>query len=223
MFQADVLIVCLMAKQSDKEGTKGRILDAAQSLFAQRGFDAVSLRDITAAAGVNVAAVNYHFGSKEGLIEALLMRRMMPVMLERMRLLDAAEEEFGGGVIPVERVLDAFMRPFLTGLQGNGEERQLFSKFMGRCMADRGSDLPEKALEVLQRVLERFTHELGRVLRDLSEEELIWRLHYCFGVMVHTLMHGERLSVYSQGRSGEPDFETTLQRMIDFCRGGLEA
>lgn len=205
------------------EETKGRIMDAAQSLFAERGFESVALRDITADAGANVAAVNYHFGSKEGLIEAVLMRHMMPVMTERMRLLDVAEEEFSAGVIPVNRILDAFVRPFLTGMQGSGEDRKLFSKFMGRCMSDRGSNLPPQALEVLGEMMARFSMVLARALPNLGEEELLWRLHFSFGVMAHTLTHGDRLLEFSQGRSGEPDFETTLQRMIDYCQGGFQA
>ena len=205
------------------EETKRRIMDAAQKLFAERGFEVVALRDITAEAGANVAAVNYHFRSKDGLIEAVLMRHMMPVMTERMRLLDLAEEEFSGGVIPVKRVLDAFVRPFLTGMQGSAEERKLFSKFMGRCMSDRGSNLPDAALKVLAEMMQRFTVVLARALPKLGGEELIWRLHFSFGVMAHTLTHGDRLLEFSQGRSGEPDFETTLQRMIDYCEGGFKA
>ncbi len=203
--------------------TKNRILLAAQRLFAERGFEAVSLRMITTEALANVAAVNYHFGSKEELIDEVVVQHMMPVMRERMRLLDEAEQKFQIGVVPVEVILDAFMRPFLTVMQESGESRELFCKFMGRCMSERGDKLPPKAIRVAQRVVKRITGMLSDALPDVELEVLSWRLHFCFGVMSHTLMHEDTLKTVSKGVSGDPDFETTLQRMIDYCKGGLKA
>jgi len=93
------------------DDTKERILVAAQKLFAEQGFEAVSLRNITTEALANVAAVNYHFGGKEALIDEVIVQHTMPIMRERMRLLDEAEKRFQIGVVPVEVILDAFMRP----------------------------------------------------------------------------------------------------------------
>lgn len=120
-----------IAHSKGGDETKERILLAAQKLFAEKGFEAVSLRKITAEALANVAAVNYHFGSKEALIDEVIVQHMLPVMKERMRLLDEAERKFEIGVVPVEVILDAFMRPFLTVMQESGESRELFCKFMG--------------------------------------------------------------------------------------------
>ncbi|MFT5633439.1 MAG: AcrR family transcriptional regulator [Rubritalea sp.] len=203
--------------------TKERILLAAQKLFAERGFEAVSLRKITTEALANVAAVNYHFGSKEALIDEVIVQHILPVMKERMRLLDEAERKFQAGVVPVEVILDAYMRPFLTVMVESGESRELFCKFMGRCMSERGDKIPEQALRTAQRVVKRITAMLSETLPDVEPEVLSWRLHFCFGVMAHTLMHEDTFKTLSKGMSGDPDFETTLQRMIDYCIGGLKA
>lgn len=218
--------MCPMNESLHSKGgdeTKGRILLAAQKLFAERGFESVSLRNITTEALANVAAVNYHFGSKDALIDELIVQYTLPVMRERMRLFDESERKFQIGVVPVEVILDAFMRPYLILLEESGEDREMFCKFMGRCMSERGDKIPEKALRSSQRVVKRMTAMLSDALPDVEMEVLSWRVHFCCGVMVHTLMHEEMLKTVSRGASGDPDFETTLQRMIDFCKGGLNS
>src|SRR5512143_3976610 len=94
-----------------KAETKDRILDAAERLFAEHGFDATSLRMITAAAGVNLAAVNYHFRSKDSLIEAVFGRRIGPVNKERLEMLTAAEKAAGSDPLSLEAVVRAFVEP----------------------------------------------------------------------------------------------------------------
>src|ERR1051325_3683820 len=93
--------------------TKTRILDAAESLFVEHGFEATSLRQLTAAAGVNLAAVNYHFGSKEVLFQAVLTRRLDPMNQERIELLEALEREAGAKPASCEKVLFAMLIPAL--------------------------------------------------------------------------------------------------------------
>src|SRR5574340_767840 len=94
-------------------GTKDRILDAAERLFAEHGFNGTSLRMITAAADVNLAAVNYHFRSKETLIEAVYKRRIGPANEKRLRMLDEYEAAAGDGAVPVENILRALVAPML--------------------------------------------------------------------------------------------------------------
>src|SRR6478735_10998937 len=91
--------------------TKGRILDAAEALFLEHGFEATSLRAITASAGVNLAAVNYHFGSKEELFQAVLTRRLDPMNQERVDLLTRLEREAAPGPLPCDRILSAMFVP----------------------------------------------------------------------------------------------------------------
>src|SRR5437867_6100600 len=93
--------------------SKERILDVAERLFAERGFAATSLRNITAEAAVNLAAVHYHFGSKDELIEAVFARRLGPLNRERLRLLEACRAAAGGGSPSVEELLEALIAPAL--------------------------------------------------------------------------------------------------------------
>src|SRR6187200_1196670 len=99
---------------NEPSDTKSKILDVAEELFAQQGLDRVSVRDITVAAKVNVAAINYHFGSKEELIAAVFERRIAPVNALRIAALDAVEQSAGAKGPKVEAILGAFIRPALT-------------------------------------------------------------------------------------------------------------
>src|ERR1700728_3725650 len=115
--------------------TKDRILDTAEHLFARDGFDATSLRAITAEAGVNLAAVNYHFQSKEALVQAVIGRRMGPVNAQRLALLDAYEAEAGDDAVPVAKILDAFLRPVVEMVGSHAHE---FVPMIGRLYTEPG-------------------------------------------------------------------------------------
>src|ERR1700759_2621646 len=94
-------------------GTKTRILDAAEAQFMEHGFEATSMRGLTSAAGVNLAAVNYHFGGKEELFQAVLTRRLDPMNQERIDLLEKLEREPGGRAPSCEKILFAMLIPAL--------------------------------------------------------------------------------------------------------------
>ena len=212
-----------MSVTKNSELTKKNIIFAAQKLFAEKGFEGVSLREITAEAGANVAAVNYHFGNKEQLVDEVIVLHVLPVIEERMRLLDIARQEFKDEAVPVGIILNAFIRPFLTVMTDSGQSKALFCKLSGRCMSDRGGDLPDKAVDEFVSMLKGFTQVLEETIPHLPSKVLLWRLHFSFGVMAHTLMYEERFFEITKGGCGKPDLETTLQRMIDFCQGGLLA
>ena len=201
--------------------TKERILEATERLLAEHGFEAVTLRDITTAAEVNVAAVNYHFGSKEKLFEEIQCRYVNPVNDERLRMLELAT--VNGRVAGLREILEAFMRPFLFAVTRSKMSEQLFFKLMGRCVIDQQGGLPDALLPSFERVVESFTAALRTAEPDLPVEAVLWRLHYTFGVMAHTLLHGDALRRLTQDACGDPDFEVQLQGMIDFCHAGFHA
>src|SRR5690554_3718798 len=93
--------------------TKDQIIQTAERLFAEKGFDGASMREVTSAAGVNLAAINYHFRSKEGLLDAILARRLVPVNEQRLRRLDAVLRHAGGGRPVLERIIEALVSPVL--------------------------------------------------------------------------------------------------------------
>src|SRR5215471_5926289 len=160
-----------------KASTKEKILDAAEKLFGMNGFDATSLRDITAEAQVNLAAVNYHFQSKEALMESVISRRIQPVNRRRLELLDSAGEN-----PTVEQVIGAFLAPvFLETNLGS------VPSLIGRVLADPGQFLKKLFPEEFAPLTRRFAEAFGRALPDLTPREVAWRMHFMSGSMSHIL------------------------------------
>src|SRR5437660_735631 len=120
----------------EAKDTKDRILDAAESLFLDHGFEATSLRQITAAAGVNLAAVNYHFGSKEELFQAVLTRRLDPMNQERIERLEKLEREASGKPLSCEKILFAMLIPALRLARDERRGGKNFLRLVGRAYAD---------------------------------------------------------------------------------------
>lgn len=206
---------------AEKKTTKTLILEATERLLAEHGFESVSLRDITSAAAVNVAAVNYHFGSKEKLFEEIQCRYIEPINAERLRVL--AELASAGRVATVREILEAFMRPFLTVVKRSEMSEKLFFKLMGRCVIDHQGGLPIAMIPGIKKVADAFTRALISAAPGLTTEQVLWRLHYTFGVMAQTLLHGDLLYKLTEGACGDPDAERQFQEMIDFCQAGFLA
>jgi len=186
--------------------TKQKILDAAERLIAEQGYAATSLRQIIGAAGVNLASVHYHFGSKEELLDALVMRKAGPVNERRLALLDRYAEEFQSSPVPVEKVLFAFFSPMAEAANRNPQ----FVRVMGRIIVE--GLLPAVVQKNFQPVLTRLVGALRQALPHLSPEELQWRMHFMTGVMAHTMCGAP-----------EGQFETRIARMIVFLSAGFRA
>jgi AcrR family transcriptional regulator len=201
--------------------TRQRLLEAAELLFSERGFEKVSVRDITERAGANVAAVNYHFGNREGLVGQVMARYINPVNEERIARLDALERMAGRKPVALEEILDAFVRPFATQVRRSELSERLFYKLMGRIFGDGQDQLPAPVMEGLGAMLDRFRKAFGKALADLPEEDLLWRIHFTMGAMVHMMSHGETLHRLSGGASGTPSMEQTLSRLIRYAAAGM--
>src|ERR1039457_5805168 len=155
--------------------TKDKILDAAERLIGERGYAGTSLRHIIAEAGVNLAAVHYHFGSKEDLLDAVVLRKVTPVNDARLAWLDRAEAEAGSGPLKVEKVLESFLIPTAEMASGNPEFVRLMGRMQTEGMMPR---LVEKHFHVMGL---RFVAALRRAIPELTEEELLWRGPFFWG------------------------------------------
>lgn len=202
-------------------GPKLKLVEAAEKLFAANGFDVVSVRDITQAAGSNVAAVNYHFGSRDGLVAVVMTRYLTPVNEARLARLDAVERNWVGQAVPVEEVIDAFVRPLITRTGTSDLSEALYFKLVGRIFSMPNETLPAGVAAQVRVVIERFIRALGMSLSSLKEEELLWRLHFVVGAMIHLLIHGETVERVSQGTAGTPDMEAGVARLLGFAVAGL--
>ncbi|MBT6104247.1 MAG: TetR/AcrR family transcriptional regulator, partial [Verrucomicrobia bacterium] len=138
-----------------KTDTKTRILDTAERLFAQKGFDAVSLRNIIASAKVNLAAVHYHFGSKQALVHSVIARRLRPINGERLTNLAEARAKSGRRPLKLERVLDCLFRP-LFRVQADPKAGPTFARLVGRVMGERNEGLHKFMMGELAEVIIQF-------------------------------------------------------------------
>ncbi len=200
--------------------TKDRILNAAERLFARDGFEATSLRAITAEAGVNLAAVNYHFQSKEALVQAVIGRRMGPLNTQRLALLDAYEAEAGGAPVPLEKIMDAFLRPIVEMVGSHAHE---FVPLIGRLYTEPGEFTERLFKQQFEHMARRFLPALQLALPDLPPAEISWRLHFAIGAMAHTMAASRLLKLMSGGLSDVSDVEGTLARLNSFVLAGLTA
>lgn len=210
-----------VAGKSAGSATRRKLIEAAEQLFSEKGFERVSVRDVTERAGANVAAVNYHFGSREALVEQVMARYINPVNEERLARLDVLERKTGSKAVPLEELLDAFIRPFATQVRRSELSERLFYKLMGRIFGAHASKLPESVERGFEEMLTRFRKAFAKALPELDQEELIWRIHFTVGAMIHTMAHGEALFRVSEGASGQPSMESTLSRFIRFAAAGM--
>lgn len=198
--------------------TKDRILDAAEQLFADKGFAETSLRDITAAAGANLASVNYHFQSKDALILAVFARSVRPLNEKRLAELDALEAKAAGRPVPLEDVLRAFLRPMLE-LIGQPNAARL----VGRMFADPGDIFEHFFKEQIAATADRFMAVMRRSLPHLPEVEMYWRLLFMAGAVGHTMAGLRKIKVVSGGRCDVSDVNALLDRLVAFLAAGFRA
>src|SRR5881394_1177102 len=149
-------------------GTRARILNVAEELLGERGLDRVSIRDITRKAKVNLAAINYHFGSKEDLIAAVFERRVVPVNEARLAALDLAEKSAGKRIPGLEAILEAFIRPALQASLKAPKGGTAFSKLFGRCLSEPSPEVEELLKRQFEPLAERLHAALKRALPRLS-------------------------------------------------------
>ena len=204
--------------------TKQRILNAAEHLFAQDGYHATSLRSITTVAEVNLAAVNYHFGSKETLLEAVIERRLKPLNEIRSGQLEALlKQAEQGGVVPVCRdILRTFIEPTLH-LRQKGSETEDFIALIGRTLAEpRGI-----AMSIFTRNMEPLMSRLFQVLTlslpGLSRETLFWRLHFAIGSLSHIMRCHERHAMVPEDIDIDKNGDELVELFLDFTTAGMEA
>jgi len=198
--------------------TRTRILDAAEELFMQHGFEGTSMRLLTAKAGVNLAAVNYHFGSKDALIEALFRRRLDPMNAERVAALERLEE------FSAENIIRAFVRPSLRLIedaQGGGRN---FIRLLGRTYTEPAKPVRVLIGQMYAPTMERFKAALERALPQMPRDELVWRMHFMFGTLAYTLAATDTVQLIA-GCKPEDRHDARLleERLTAFLAAGLHA
>jgi len=202
--------------------TRTRILDAAEELFMQHGFEGTSMRHLTSRAGVNLAAVNYHFGSKHALIEAVFRRRLDPMNVARIAALEELEKE--GRPIAPETIIRAFVGPSLRLIEDAKGGGRNFIRLLGRTYSE-----PAKAVRALigqmyAPAMERYKRALERALPQMPRDELVWRMHFMFGTLAYTLAATDTVQLIA-GCKPEDRYDARLleERLTAFLAAGLNA
>jgi AcrR family transcriptional regulator len=201
--------------------TRSAILNAAERLYADRGFGDVTLRDIVAAADVNLAAVNYHFGSKDELIAELFVTRSLATNRERLNELKAAELA-GGGRASVDQILRALVGPTLRGCLGPDRERSTAARFMIRASIESVPPIRRIKNREIDH-LRKFSAALRRALPERSDVELTWGLHFALAMAHQTIRDGERLAKWSDGQCDLNDVAGVIDRVVAVSMMALTA
>lgn len=214
-----------MAKAEAREdlfvtgSTKQRILHTAARLFSERGFDNVSLRDITTGADVNIAAVNYHFGSKVGLLAEVFEHYAAPVNAARLTLLEQCDRKYGDAPPAVEEILRALLAPaFYT--PANNDEGSYFRQMLGRMSSNANPDVRRVLFDTFDSVSSRFVDMMSRACPDLSKEELFWRLNCVYGSMMYAQANNGHIRMLTGNAIDSTNLDDALKYMIPFLTAG---
>lgn len=197
--------------------TRERILDAAERLFAAHGFDGTSLRAITDAAGVNLAAVNYHFGAKEDLYAQVFVRRIVPINARRTEMLDHAAALAGDRPLPVAAIFESFIRPIFE----LAERAPSFLRLLARNV---GAPPPFMAAVIetqFRPMITRYVAVLHEALPHLPPKTVFWRMHFAVGATFHCASHHLTIDQLSGGLCAAKDQEEMLRHLIDFAVAGM--
>jgi len=203
------------------DATRDRIFLAAERLFALRGFADVSVRDITSEAGVNLAAVNYHFGSRDALLFEIFRTRGTELNRLRVRMLHEAMDAYDNKP-PVRAILEALITPPLRWFSATSD-RFVAMQFLVRTRSEGTAEIRE-ALRSDVSHLTRFAEALMAARPDLPSTEVYWRLHFTLG-LVHQNRETEleRLRLFSHGLAEDGDIDGHIRRMVDFAEAGFNA
>ena len=202
--------------------TRTRILDVAEELFMQHGFEGTSMRVLTAKAGVNLAAVNYHFGSKDALVEAVFRRRLDPMNAARIAELDQLEAE--QRVPSPEAIIRAFITPGLKLMEDGKNGGRNFTRLLGRTYSEPNKTVRQLIGQMYAPAMQRYKAALERALPQMPREELVWRMHFMFGTVAYTLAATDTVQLIA-GCKPEDRYDARLleERLTAFLTAGLDA
>ena len=201
--------------------TKVRILDAAEELFADHGFPATSMRDITQEAGVNLAAINYHFGSKEALLVSVLERKIAPVNQSRLARLHDLEAAAGDRPTATEDLVRAFLTPLFEKWRKRDANIPKFLKLAGRIHAELDREMRTKFIKQFDTVFLRFSDAFQRGLPELDPVEVHWRVLFLIGSMAYTMTWGGSLIDLDNETHRDP--EEIFEALIQYSTAGIAA
>ncbi|MFM2112815.1 MAG: hypothetical protein RLZZ271_1475 [Pseudomonadota bacterium] len=207
--------------------TRQRILDVAERLFMEHGYEATSMRTLTSEASVNLAAVNYHFGSKEALMQAVFKRRLDWLNEERMRILDAHEAKAQGKPLKPSQILDGFFGTLIRMADDEAHGGLTFLRLLGRTMTEPAGFIRTFMAKEYQPVLERYKAALFKALPDVPKAEIVWRFHFMLGATSYAIAGTDTLRLVTDWQIEEEEstdrVDRLMPRLMSFLLGGLRS
>ncbi|MCV6590036.1 MAG: TetR family transcriptional regulator [Marinobacterium sp.] len=204
-------------------GTAANIVRAAETLFAEQGFTETTVRQITARADVNLAAVNYHFGSKKGLIQAVAEKFLGPLCQNIEQVLDqrmAASDK----TISLEELLEMLMRALLGVNQNNDHALSVFMRLLDLAYMKHQEDLRDFLIERYGSRVQTFIAMIRKDAAPMEDDEFFWRLHFLLGSITFTLSNFHTLNAIERREfESGAEVERILHRMIPVLTAGLQA
>jgi len=202
--------------------TVERILDAAEQLFAEKGFAETSLRLITSKAGVNLAAVNYHFGSKKALIQAVFSRFLGPFCISLERELDRRQGK--PDKVSLEELLEMLVEQALAVKPRSGNDLSIFMRLLGLAFSQSQGHLRKYLEEVYGKVFRRYMLLLNEVAPKLPPLEIFWRVHFMLGAAAFSMSGIKALRAIAENDFGvDTSIEQVMRLMVPFLAAGMRA
>jgi AcrR family transcriptional regulator len=198
--------------------TREQLVAAAERLFAECGFAAVSVRMIAAKAGVNWSLVGYYFRSKNGLLAEVYRRHCTTLNRERVRLLTEARRTG----LQLESVIEAFVRPALTEIQG-GDRRNQYSRLRAMLAAENAPLFAQLVADNFDRSSRTFVTALRECLPGLSADEVLWRFHFMLGTIYYSASSPQRIRAFSRGRCDPGEVEATVRHLVPFLAAAFRS
>jgi AcrR family transcriptional regulator len=216
--------IARLANSDAGAGTRMRLIEAAVECFVERGFDAVSLSEITKAADANIAAVNYHFGSKENLIRESFHLVAEPFNEARLQALEQYEAAIGPKGLTPEGVVRAYLSSTIELTKQATNITRYYNRFAFLLYAVRHPSVSEILADETDRIAERFVDALSRALPGFPRKDIIWRYQLLAGATAHILLDSERLHRVRRLSGDECDTDDPaelIEQTVRFAMGGI--
>lgn len=210
------------SQSAARNETQIRILDVAEKLFSESSFASVSIRSVTSIANVNLSAVNYYFGSKKALFQAVYVRRATEMNHERLSLLHdfsvLAEKE--GRNVTIKELIYALITPPICWLYDTEQGLSVYIRFLARAYLEKAGDMANVLKEEVD-VFDIFLPYMSKIYPELKPNDLYWRIHFTMGAMHHTINHIDRIGLLSNGKCKAESWKKTRDRIVGFCSSGF--
>jgi AcrR family transcriptional regulator len=205
-----------------RQDVPGRILDVAEELFGRSGYGGTTTRAIASRARMNVGQLHYYFDSKRAIFEAVVARHGNEVTDTRRRLLHEARARHPHGVVPLDVLVDALVRPLLLAETRRGG-RPVSMQMHARLFTDPDETASIVRAGIYDETNALYVEAIQRALPDVPAKTLYWRYYFMMGAYVWTLLQPGRLEAISQGRCDPADMEAAIGEIVPFLCAGLSA